>query len=284
MNAVPRLFSLAHLTLPLTDPAQFIRTAARAGYDGVGLRLLPVTPEEAPYRLLGSWSALREVEMALAETGIVVFDVELVRLTADIRLSRCAPLFERAEALGARYVTVVGEDPDLVRLTERFAALCALARPFGLTLNLEPMPWLSVRTLEQAVSVVETAGRPNAGVLVDALHFHRAGSPLACLESIAPERLRVFQICDGPAIYDPSPEAVRRLARTARLRPGEGALDLGALVSRVPPSAVVSVEVPNHEHQRQLSGFECARRALVAARRACEAVDLAGTAALAAEN
>ena len=41
-----RLFSIAHLSLIDTPPADLIRIAAKAGYDMVDLRLAPATPTD----------------------------------------------------------------------------------------------------------------------------------------------------------------------------------------------------------------------------------------------
>ena len=46
---------------------------------------------------------------------------------------------------------------------------------------------------------VTQAEQPNAGVLVDALHFDRSRSSIDELARVPAHRLHYWQICDGPA-------------------------------------------------------------------------------------
>ena len=59
-------------------------------------------------------------------------------------------------------------------------------------------------------------------------------------------------------------EDLIRIARTARLIPGEGGIDLPGIARRLPPDITVSVEVPNHALARQIGRTELAQRALTA--------------------
>ena len=73
---------------------------------------------------------------------------------------------------------VAGDEPDPARMTANFAALCDAAAPYGLSCDLEPMPWCSVASVRDAARIVAAADRPNGAVLVDALHFFRSASTL----------------------------------------------------------------------------------------------------------
>lgn len=258
----PRTFSLAFLSISDIGPVEAVEVAAMAGYQMVGIRLLPATPDERPYPLLSNDKLMREVASALADTGVRIGDVELIRLKADTDVHSFCAFFERVQLLHARHIIVVSDDTHQARLIDRFSRLCELASTFGLTINLEPMPWAGVRDLADATEVVLASGQKNAGVLVDALHFHRRATPLECLENIPLELLNIFQICDAPINFDPSPEVIRDMARTARMIPGEGELDLQNLILRMPESAIVSIEVPSQTLMREHSPYERAQRAL----------------------
>ena len=67
------------------------------------------------------------------------------------------PVLETGARLGARNALIAGNDPDEARLTERFAALCDLAAPFGIAPCLEPMPWTDVRDFAQGARVLRNA-------------------------------------------------------------------------------------------------------------------------------
>lgn len=65
------LYSLVHLTNISCPPPEMIRVAARAGYDAVSLRTIPMgLPGERPYDIATDPQLLRETRRAAQETGI----------------------------------------------------------------------------------------------------------------------------------------------------------------------------------------------------------------------
>jgi len=262
-----RNYSLAFLTIPDIGPLEAVHVAADAGYQMVGLRMLPATAEESPYPILSSQRLLREVAAALDGRGIRVGDLEIIRLAPDTDIGAFTPFFERAQFLNARHVTVVNDDPVDTRAIETFSRLCESALPFSLTMNLEPMPWSATRNIAEADHIVGLSQQENAGILVDAFHFYRGGSRLEQLKAVPSDRLNIFQICDAPAAFDPAPDAIRHMARTARKIPGQGELDLASLISLIPASAVISIEVPNRRSIRDYPPLDRAARALAATQR-----------------
>ncbi len=238
-------FSLAFLTVADCSPLEAISVASQAGYGLVGLRLLPATLEEKEYSLLTNNQLLIEVKKALSDTGVKVADVELIRLNADFDINNFLPFLNRVSELGAKNVTVVGDDADRNRLIDNFECLCGSAAEFELTFNLEPIPWTAVRTLDEAMSIIHKVNKDSACILIDALHFYRSEMTLDDLSKIPENLIRLFQICDAPALFNKDVNEIRNLARTSRLIPGEGGLDLLSLIERIPKSAVVSIEVPN---------------------------------------
>ncbi|VDA29615.1 hypothetical protein BANRA_00018 [Klebsiella pneumoniae] len=100
--------------------------------------------------MLGDTPAVRATLAALMETGIRVSDVEIVRLTPGFTLDdRLQRFMETAARLGAGQVLVAGNDDNLQRSADNLAILAAAGRPFGLTMNLEPMPGPSCATSPQ---------------------------------------------------------------------------------------------------------------------------------------
>lgn len=247
---MPQL-SLAFLTTLEAGPVETVRIAAATGYGLVGLRILPAALSGEPdYPLLTSDSLLAEMRAVLADTGVGVADVEIVRLKPDNDWDLYSRFCERCEALGARHVLVAGDDPEEGRLAENFARFCDLAATHRLTADLEFMPWTAVPNLSVALRVVEAAGRANGGVLVDALHFDRSDTTLDQVAALPPGRVNYVQFCDGAVPYDPSDEALIHVARAERLFPGEGGIDLVGLARAIPDDVVISVEVP----RRTLAG------------------------------
>lgn len=272
---MPHPLSLSFLTVFDADVLQAIRIAAATGYNAIGLRLLPAAAQgEGDYALLTDKALLGDVQALLAETGISVADIEIARLKADTDVSTFTPFFARGEELGARHVLVAGDDPERGRLTERFAALCALARGYGLTCDLEFMPWTAVPDLAAARDVVLAAGAENGGVLIDSLHFDRSKSRIEDIATIPVQHINYVQVCDGLADYDPSDAGLIEIARNSRLFPGEGEIDIASILRAIPDGTPLSVEVPKralaatvNAEQRAREGFEATRRLLAVAGR-----------------
>jgi sugar phosphate isomerase/epimerase len=237
-----------------------VACAADAGYSHVGLRLLPATPEEPVYPVVGDTPMVREIARRLASTGVHVLDVEILRLKPSTSVADYRAALETGARLGARHALVTGNDADESRLVENFAALAELAAPLHLSLALEPMPFSDVKHAAAAWRIVERSGARNAGVLVDALHFDRAGSTPSELASIPAERLPHVQLCDAPAARPPDTETLLHQARAERLMPGDGGLDLVGLLRAVPASRPISLEVPMRTLAKTVDARERARR------------------------
>jgi sugar phosphate isomerase/epimerase len=260
-------FSLAFLTLQDCGPLEAIRAAAAAGFQRIGLRLLPATAREEAYPLLTDNRLLADVLAALADTGLRVGDVELVRLGPASRIDSYERFLERAGQLSASHIILVNDDMEQERFCDNLGALCERAAPHGLTVDLEPMPWTATTSLGQAAECIAKVAQPNAGLLVDVLHFHRCGSDLDTLRTIPDHWFNLFQICDALREFDPSHEAMQRLSRSARLLPGEGELDILPLLAQMPAHTTISVEVPNLEDAERFTPSERAVRALQASKR-----------------
>jgi len=167
-----------------------------------------------------------------------------VTIDPDFSAARLASMLESARELGAKRLSVCGDDPDRPRLVARFAELCELAAGFGMGVDLECMAWRQVASFPDAVQVVQEAGQPNGGALVDALHLSRTGGSPADLHGVPPPLIRSAQLCDAPAPRPTSNEAIINEARSGRLPPGEGGLPLRELLAALPDHAALSVEVP----------------------------------------
>ena len=260
-----RTYSLAYLTASGLTPPQMLAAAAQLGYRHVGMRLQPNMPGAPHQVLLGDAAMLRETLAVQRDTGVGVFDIEIIRIGADFDPQAHRPLLEAGAALQAKAVLVAGDDLDLPRLADSYARLCAFMQPFGMTADLEFMPWTAVPDALAALRTVRAAGSPaNAGILVDALHFARSPTTLGDLRALPRELLHYAQICDAPAGKDFTVEQMIHTARCERLLPGEGGIDLAGLFSALPADLPISVEVPHQLRVAQLGDVEWSRLALEA--------------------
>lgn len=267
MPAMERPFSLAYLTSNTLTPPEAIRLAAELGYAYVGLRLLPNMAGAPQQYMIGLPDVLRETLTATKETGVGVFDLEIIRLTDDFALGRCLPLIGIGAELGAKALLVAGDDTDPGRLAANYAHLCEVAHQHGMTADLEFMPWTAVPDAKAALRVVDAAGRPaGAGILADALHFARSDTTADDLRALPRELLHYAQICDAPTGLTLTVEEMIHAARCERLLPGEGGIDLRGMFAALPADLPVSVEVPHMLRMAEVGQVDWARQALAAAR------------------
>lgn len=263
MSMPERKLSLAALTVLELSPPEMVEVAARAGYSHVGLRLVPATPQEHHFALVADRELRRQTRQRLADTGLQVLDVEILRLQPDTQVSDFEAVLAVGAECGASELLVAGNDPDRTRLTERFATLCELAAPYGLHPHLEFMPWTDVPDLPRAIDVVNAAQRDNGCVLVDAFHFDRSGSQLADLAQLAPSRLRYAQLCDVPGPRPSDMAEILRQARSERRFPGDGCADLLGLLRCLPAQIPLSLEIPTrHLLEQGVSALQRAQMAM----------------------
>ncbi len=271
---MPRPIALAALSVLELSSPELVACAAQAGFSHVGIRLVPATPTEARYDIVGDTPLLRELEARLAGTGVKVLDAEIFRLKPETSVvADYEAAIATAARLGARELLVAGNDPDEARLTASFAAFCELAARYGLGAVIEFMPWTDAKDLIQAARIVERSGQTNAGVLIDPFHFSRSRSRMEDIAAIPVSRLRYLQFCDVPAEIPATMDEILAQARAERLPPGEGGLDLLGLLRALPSNIPVSVEVPMTTLARTVDANERARRLHAATRRVLAQVD-----------
>ena len=231
-----RVLSLAPLTVLELDPAELVQCAAQTGYDAVGFRLIRATEQEPIRPTIGTTALIRETKRRLDDSGLRLLDVEVVRLAPETRVRRDFEAFlETGAFLGATEALVTGYDPDHRRIADNLTELALLAAEFGITLNLEPMPWTEVRNLHEGAALVGQCPG-NVGLLIDAIHYDRALSTPAELQALPREWIRYAQICDAPA---QRPADMAELMRQGATPDEAIAEALDRIIKRVPTNRSV---------------------------------------------
>jgi sugar phosphate isomerase/epimerase len=260
--AVDRDISLAALTVLELSPPQMVEVAARCGYSHVGLRPMAATPNEVHFPIMADAALRRETLAAMRDKGVGVLDIEILRLKPEAIISDFEAVFAFGEQFGARFALVAGNDADLTRTTDNFAALCALAKPFGIRPHLEFMPWTNIPDIKSALQIVGETH--NGGLLVDAFHLNRSGGEVTDIPS-NDARFGYLQLCDIAGSIPFNMNDILHEARAERLFPGDGDCPLTELIERVPSGLPISLEIPRDTLRRQgVSSEEIARRALFA--------------------
>jgi 2-keto-myo-inositol isomerase len=122
-----------------------------------------------------------------------------------------------------------------------------IAAEYGLKLAIEFNSQHDVlNSLAVLTTLIEGAGKPNCGYLIDAYHFTRSGAGGRGFESVPAEKIYCFQYSDVPA--QPVPAGVRR--PTDRLVPGKGIVkwrEMLGLLAEKNYTGYLSYEAPNPE-------------------------------------
>ena len=155
--------------------------------------------------------------------------------------------YEAAKAVAARSINAVLFAPKPVpndQLVESFASLCDRANEHGLLVHIEFMPFSQVSNIEQALAIVEAAGRENGGILFDVWHYFRGQRSPEALARAA-RRVTAIQLDDAPEEAEPNvfEETLHR-----RLLPGEGDAGVAELIRTLDAggcSAPLGIEVFN---------------------------------------
>ena len=248
------------------SPPALGELAARAGYDFVGLRIMPLNlPEEPIHPLVSDAGLRRRTRAALDDSGVQLLDVELARILSGHDVSRYLPALECAAELGARHVLSSAWCADRGFVQDQFCRLCELARPLGLTVDFEFVTFAAYARLGDAIELLRGCGSANAGLLVDTLHFARSGHKPEELEGLPDSWFHYAQICDGPFEYSLEESELKLVAREGRWYVGEGGVGVADIVRRI-PDIPYSIELPNAHRTAVLGDELFAGRCLTTAR------------------
>lgn len=252
----PRSTPIGIVSLTLADlaPPDFVETAAAAGYDFVGLGVVPDAAGRGG--LIGSDAPVRETRQRLRDRGLYVRDVQFVALDAGVSAERWTPVLEIGARLGATELGVIVRDGDAARLADNLAALTRDAHAHGLQPMLEAVSYSPVRTIAQAAGLAREAG---CAVMFDPLHLQRSGGRVDDLRGLEPGLTPFVQLCDAPLDVPQDLPSADRVppgqrgggsvphleALAFRELPGEGELPLAEMLAVLPAGTPVSVETPS---------------------------------------
>jgi sugar phosphate isomerase/epimerase len=244
-----------------------IEAASAAGFTGFGVLAVDLAVAEREHGLSG-------IRAMLADNGLVHLELEGLpdwwsagpeRARSD-ELRRF--LLTAAEALGARHLKVTpdtsGAPWDAGHWASEFALLAGQAAAAGARLGIEFLPWSNVPTARDALRLVEDAGHPAGGIVVDVWHVERAGTPAAVLGELPADRIV------GVELNDADRELVGTLFEDTvdrRRYCGEGSFDLAGIVRALRTAGWAGpwgVEILSAGHRRLDVGQAAAHAAATA--------------------
>lgn len=260
-------FSLAHLTVLGCAPPEMIYLAKMCGYDYVSLRPIYMgLPGEPNYDLANKKEMFLQTKKALKTTGIGVHDIELARIVDDIDVKQYLPAIEAGAELGAKSLLSSVWTDNKILYTEKFHELCELAKPYGMSVDLEFVTWSGVKNLKQATELLNSTPATNKGLMVDTLHFNRSRVALEELDGLPAEWFNFVHLCDGPSEIPTTDEGLIFTGRDERYYVGEGGINIDEIINRIPKKVVFSIELPHIKRVGELGYAEHARRCLETAK------------------
>lgn len=250
-----RPLGLAALSSLTTEPPKLVELAAQAGFDFVGIRVRPVTPQETAFNVQPGSPMLAETLARMADTGITVKDTEFLLLDGSDQRDAWNQMFEAAQALGAESMTVAVADTEIARVIDTLSQMVIDGKAYGIIPALEPISYQAVNSYPQAVDIAEQTG---VTVLVDTLHASRFNATEQELHTAGPY-VPMIQLCDATAEPPATRGGLVDESRSGRLPAGEGGVDLAAMIRAVDagrktqPLLPISVETPNTALQASMS-------------------------------
>ena len=207
-----------------------VEAAAGAGFKGIG-----IWHTDLEHTL--HHRTLEEMKMILDDNGIKHVELEFLtdwfldgarKAESDSRKRR---LPEASKALHASHIKIgdfYNTACPMPRIIEAFAALCAEAEDYGATIGFEFMASAMIDNLKDALTLVETAGAKNGGLVLDMAHVASLGITYEEISRIPLQYLINVELNDGTLPGSPrhDPSRARRFC-------GEGEFDIKGFIECV---------------------------------------------------
>ncbi len=230
-----QILSLAAGTLPEFQPPKVAEAAGQAGFSHVGFTIEPDKWNQA---------ALKKTKSAIARHNLKVLDVEVIWIPEGGKLDDSHKLIiDAGLELGAPNALVVSSEPDKNCTAEALNQLCEWSASGNMRIALEFLMITAVQNIDDALEIIELAAHSAAALLIDTIHFQRAGHKPTDLAAVEPLLLPYSQICDGNLNCADNFESYLEDAIDLRSMPGEGRLPVMELLRSLPADIPLSLEI-----------------------------------------
>jgi sugar phosphate isomerase/epimerase len=224
-----------------------VEEAAKAGFKGIG-----IWHTDLEHIMLHR--PLKDMKLILDDNDMKYVELEFLtdwfldgerKRESDSRKRR---LLEAAGVLHAKHIKVgdfYNTPCSMSRIVESFAALCKEAEKVGTTIGFELMGSSMINHLKDALTMIETAGVQNGGIILDIIQVVNLGISYEEVSRIPLKYLINIELNDGtlPGSRNYDPSRARRFC-------GEGEFDIKGLINCVQNMGYVgpwAVEVMSEE-------------------------------------
>lgn len=229
-----------------------VRVAADAGFTGFGLLHadLVTVRDSMGYDAFGQ---------LLEESGIRYLELEmLVDWFRDGSAGEASLLVRRdllaaAERLPVRHIKAGGDfsgNPwPVAAMVADFRTLCRQVADAGTRIGIEPIAFANIRTPADALRLVEEAGHPAGGMVLDVWHLGRLGLPMSVVREVPVEAIVTTELDDA---VDEVVGTLLEDTLNERRLPGEGVLDVVGFIRAVRATGYTGpwgLEIISHEHR-----------------------------------
>jgi len=204
------------------------KAASKAGFKGIGIW-------HTDLEHITTHRTLKEMKYILQDNGLKYVELEFLTdwfLEAGARKSdsdsRKRRLFEASEALQAKHIKIgdfYNSPCPMPRVIESFAALCKEAENHGATIGFELMPVATINNLEDALTMVKTAGAENGGLILDIVQVVNLGITFDSIRRIPLRHLINIELNDGSLPGSPGHDSSE-----GRRFCGEGEFDIKGFI------------------------------------------------------
>lgn len=241
---------------------EYIDALVNAGYDGIGLRTYAspgVNYESVTQPITGNPALMHDIKSALRDSGLILYDALSYYIRPNFDLERMLPSLEFTAELGFPYALAICDDPDWTRQVDNFGRLCDAVGNLGMIVSMEaPVTQNQVNTLPKALKVIQEAGRQNAVICLDPMHFWRVGHSADLLKGQDARLFPYTQIRDGSPTSGPGAQASAG-PPTKQPAMGKGSVPLGEILDALPADLPLSIEWSDRD-----SGYTAAQWAKIA--------------------
>ncbi|MGN1013722.1 MAG: sugar phosphate isomerase/epimerase family protein [Butyricicoccus sp.] len=91
----------------------------------------------------------------------------------------------------------VSEEELIERTAKNIAAGADIAADMGIDLYIEPLAWVPLCKISQALKVIEAAGKSNVGIVIDFWHMWTTGETPEFVSGLDKDLIKIVHICDG---------------------------------------------------------------------------------------